>query len=181
MNSSEKNEMPKKKFNVVDAAIIVIIVLLIAGAAWKLFSASQAANEEASQAEQIEAFEELQRIRYTVECHNVPISVAEDLENTEQLQLMSGNQLLAGFITGSERQPITLMSTEADGSELIVENQNLCKMIFTIEAVYDPEVLKENKAYTVANQELRLGKSYIVKTESIEVTGYITSMEVVDE
>ena len=36
-----------------------------------------------------------------------------------------------------------------------------------------------DNAYAVGTQEIRVGKSHIVKTVNIEVTGYITRMEVV--
>lgn len=181
MNSPERNEMPKKKFNVVDAAIIVIVVLLIAGVAWKLFSASQAATEEANQNEQIEAYEELPHILYTVECLSVPTGAVENIENTDKLQLFNGEQLLAAYITDCTSEPLTDLVTNADGTSYTVENQRLSKMTFTVEAVYDQETFDKNNIYKVGTQELRLGKSYILKTETIELTGYVTSMEAVNE
>ena len=65
----------------------------------------------------------------------------------------------------------TVNSEGSTVSYQVTDRQNLR---FTVEC----QVVPSNNAYEVGSQEVRVGKSHIVKTSMIEVTGTVTAMNV---
>lgn len=175
----DKTEKTPKKFNIVDFAIIAIVILLVAAVCWNLFSASKSATEEAEVQEEVLKFESSDHMRFTVECYKVPIAAAEVMVNSEDTQLNNNYQDLAAFITDVQTRPTTYTVTNADGSESVITDPETCTVIFVVEGYYDEETAVNDMAYKLGTQELRVGKGYVVKTKSIEFTGYVTAMEVI--
>lgn len=181
MKQTERSERSPKKFNIVDFIIIVLAVALIAGACWKLSSASDSANQEASAQDAITHFDESPHMRFTVVCTGVVTEAATRIIDLEDTQLFNGDQELAAYITDCELRPTNFEITAADGTKITLDNPETRVLTFTIEGYFDRDEATENKTYQLGTQQVRIGKSYIVKTKSFEVNGYITAMEVVNE
>ena len=75
---------------------------------------------------------------------------------------MSMGKPLEGYITGCTFTPD---DTEDDAS--------LCTVMFTIECV----PVEKDDIYSIGTQEVRIGKPHIVKTYTIEYSGWVYSME----
>lgn len=180
MSATENTKKPGKRFNIVDALVLLLVVLLIAGVAWKLTGATRSANEAASVNEIVKNFDELPHVRFTVNCYSVPVETAEVLLRCEDTQLYNGDLELAGFVTDCTTKPTVHIYTDADGNACTVENPDTCIVTFTAEGYFDREAAEEDGNYMLGTQELRIGKGYIIKTRSFELSGSITGMEIVN-
>ncbi len=166
MKMIDENGKLFKKFNLVDTIVVLLVVVIIAAIGWKTVSAGIAAAEE-KEAGSIEVYETSPHLVFDVVCVNLPEAVAEGFAKQMELpeadrQIMNGGEPVDGYITDFRYE-----SNEED---------SLCTGYFTCEAV----LKEENGIYSVGTQEIRIGKGYIVKTYLIEHSGYISSMEVVE-
>lgn len=167
MKIVDENGKLFKKFNLVDAIVVLLVVVVIAAIGWKTISASFAAAEEKEAESMIEAYENSPHLVFDVVCVNLPEVVAEGFTKQMELpevdrQIMNGGELVEGYITGFRYEQN--------------EKDSLCTGYFTCEAV----LKEEEGVYSVGTQEIRMGKGYIVKTYLLEHSGYISSMEVVE-
>ena len=178
---NNKHEGAKKKFNLVDFAIIAILVILIAAFVIKLTAASDAAEEEAAIDEEIVLYEDSPHMRCTVECHNVPVAAAEVMLRNEDPQINNSYKDLAAYIVDVTSHPTVYEVTDAEGNISTVEDPETCTVTFVIEGYYNEAEATAALASTIGTQELRIGKGYTLKTKSIEVIGTVIAMEVVNE
>ena len=159
----EEKKRRNGKFNIVD---IIIVVILLAGAAFlgmKLLGGGGGDIVGSST-----------RIRYTVLVPGVNAEVCENVlsmqEAKGQAQLMANGALVDGYVTGIEVAPHLNYEPNAEGevtiSEETGENARV-DMTFTIEASVGSTV-----TYKVGTQEVRVGKTHIVKTTEYEMEGY---------
>ena len=153
-----------KKFNLVDAIVVLLAAIILIAAAWKGVSAVRAAAQERANAQSAhEAYEKSPHLIYKVVCDKVPLEVAENCKRQmelpmEERQLMSNGKSVEGYITECSYEPM--------GDEYYW-------LYFTIETL---PTVKEG-IYSVGSQEVRVGKSHIVKTYNIETTGLVYEME----
>ena len=170
----EEKKRRNGKFNIVD---IIIVVILLAGAAFlgmKLLGGGGGDIVGSST-----------RIRYTVLVPGVNAEVSENIVDMQtekgQVQLMANGALVDGYVTGVEVATHINYEPNAEGtitiSEETGENARV-DMAFTIEAAVGSTV-----TYKVGTQEVRVGKSHIVKTTEYELEGYedavVVSREVI--
>lgn len=165
MKFVDENGKIFKKFNIVDAIVVLLVVVVIVAVGWKAVSASLAAAEEKKAAEMAEAYGTSPHLVYDVVCINVPEEIAESFEAQMERpmadrQIMNAGELIEGYITDCRYE--------------VNEKTGYCTVYFTCEAV----LTEKEGIYSVGTQEIRVGKSYIVKTYDIETSGNIASMEV---
>lgn len=155
------------KVNLIDLIVVLVIVAGVAAVAWKLggSAVTEAINSNAA------------TLRYEVVCANVNPDAAEGAVADIGGQLMSNGDLLDGYVTDCIIEPHMETVVDADGNALQVEDPSARDLRFTIET----KVSQAANAYAVGSQEVRVGKSHIVKTVDIEFTGTVTSVEIVDE
>ena len=155
---SEKKPGRKLGFNIVD----VIIVLIVAAA---LFFGVRKLQSSGIMEEQT-----TYHVTYTVLCEQVPAGIYENIRQYVPSTLMASGELFDGEIVAVERQPWLVY---VDGAW--IEDPQHESLLFTIEGTFQDGGVLENK---LGKQELRVGKTYIVKSEYIEFEeGVITSME----
>ena len=165
MKIVDENGKLFKKFNLVDAIVVLLVVAVVVAIGWKAVSASFAAAEEREAAALAEAYETSPHLVFDVVSINQPEEVAEGFvaqmdRPMADRQIMNGGELVEGYITDCHYERN--------------EDNSLCTVYFTCEAL-----LKEKEGiYSVGTQEVRIGKGYIVKTYEIETSGYVYSMEV---
>lgn len=155
------------KLNLIDLVVVLVLIALVVGVAWKLvggkISNAVAANDAVT-------------VQYEVLCTNVDNTVADYCMENSNGQLMSNGDLLNGYVTGCTMEPYMESTINAEGNTVSYQVTNRQNLRFTIEC----QVVPANNAYEVGSQEVRVGKSHIVKTSMIEVTGTVTAMTVVD-
>ena len=158
------------KINIVDLVVILLVVCILAAVIWKVADAKITAAQEAEE-ESAASFENAPHMVYTVICRSVLPEVAEAITQerpAEDMQIMNGNELVEAFITDCSYE----YEVDSDGKQT-----GTCKVYFTIEAALD----ETDGIYKVGTQEVRIGKSHIVKTYDLETSGVISAMEVIDE
>ena len=155
------------KVNIIDLLVVLVLIAGVAAVAWKLggSAVTDAINSNAA------------TIRYEVVCSNVDPATCDFAVSHVGGQLMSNGDLLDGYITDCVIEPHTEMVLDADGNPKQVEDPEVHDLRFTIET----KVSQAANAYAVGSQEVRVGKSHIVKTVELEINGYITSIEMVDD
>ena len=151
------------KINLIDLIVIVVLVLVVAAVGWKL-AGSQITDAIANNNP---------TIRYEVVCPKIDPDACEFAVTQVGGQLMSNGDLLDGYITDCVIEPYLETVLDADGNVKQVEDPASHNLRFTIEA----KVSEVANAYGLGSQELRVGKSHIVKTVELEFNGYITAME----
>ena len=155
---SEKKPGRKLGFNVVDVIIVVVVIAALVFGVRKLQS-SGVIEEQTSY-----------HVTYTVLCEEVPTGIYENIQQYIPSQLMASGELFDGEIVAVERQPWLVYVDSA-----WIEDPQHESLLFTIEGTFEDSGVLENK---LGKQELRVGKTYIVKSEYIEFEeGVITSME----
>ena len=154
---SEKNSGRKFGFNVVDVIIVVVVAAALFFGVQKL-QGSGVMEDTATY-----------HVTYTVLCEEQPVGLYDGLKDFIPSQLMASGELFSGEIVSVERQPY-MMYVDGQWVEDI-QHENL---LFTIEASFADSGVLENK---LGKQELRVGKTYIVKSQYLEIAdGIITSM-----
>ena len=177
----DNRSAPKKKFNIVDFAIIAIVIILIGTVVWKITTAKEEAEATAAIQEEVLVYEDAPHMRCTIECTNVPVAAAEVMVRNEDPQLNNNYTDLAGYIVDVTTRPTSYQQIDPDGNETTVIDPNSCTVIFVVEGYFDEAAAVEKGAYALGSQELRIGKGYVIKTKSIEITGTVVGMEVVNE
>ena len=157
------------KFNIVDIIIVVIILAAVAFLGMKLLG-----NDG-------EVIGPAARIRYTVLVPEVKSEVCENIltcqEEKGQVQLMANGAMVDGYVIDISAKPHISQEICPAGEVVNVETPDF-DMYFTLEGAVDSLVTKK-----VGTQEVRVGKSHIVKTVEYELEGYkavITDLEVLE-
>lgn len=158
------------KFNLVDFIVILLVVCIVAAVIWKVADAKITASQEAAELD-ASSFENAPHLTFSVVCRDVLPEVAEACaaeRPQEEQQIMNGSDPVEAFITDCT------YTAQQDPNG---QDTGLCQVTFTMEA----SINEKDGIYKVGTQEIRIGKSYIVKTYNIELSGTIIAMEAVDE
>ena len=182
MKIIDENGKLFKKINLIDAIVALLLAIIVIAIGYKAVSASIAAKHERDAANASAAYENSPHLIYQVVCSNTPKEVAEAFEAQMDLpmadrQLMSMGNLLEGYITGCTIVPLddsgnSYEVTDGDEESEAVDADRY-KVYFTIEVV----PVEKDGIYSIGTQEVRIGKSHIVKTNIIETSGWVYAME----
>lgn len=154
------------KLNLIDLIVVLVIIAVVAAVAWKM--GGSAVTEAIAGNDNT--------IRYEVLCVKVDADASTFAESHVGGQLMSNGDMQDGYIVDCVVEPYTQVVLDNEGNAQLVEDPAYRNVRFTIEA----NVVEAANAYSIGSQELRVGKSHIVKTTELEITGNITSMEAVN-
>lgn len=150
------------KINLIDLLVVLVVIAVVAGLFWKL------AGDEVTD---VLAPSSKTTLEYEVLCTNVLKDVGEYAAAHADGQLMSNGELLDGYLTGCTIEPYITTDVDADGNSVAVTEQARCNLRFTISVALAPS----DKTNSVGSQEVRVGRSHIVKTAELEITGTVTS------
>lgn len=153
------------KINIIDLLIALVLILVVAAVGWKLFG-----NKITAAVDGITGKPQMQ---YEVLCTRVDTAAAEYALTQVGTQLMASGDMLNGYITDCKVEPYYQTMVDAEGNSVQVEDPTLRNVRFTFEA----DVVHAANAISIGSQELRVGKSHIVKTVTLEINGFITNMK----
>ena len=155
--------------NLVDLLVVLFLLAVIGGVAWKVFGnrISEAVNEAAAARTGTD-------VVYTVRVSGLRPNVAEEMLEMDYPQQLAINTGLvpSSYITDVRAEPTSILSTDRDQAWMVEYDR--VDLIFTIEAR-----VEKGDFITVGSQEVRLGKSHIVKSQFLEASGVIESLEYV--
>ena len=159
------------KLNIIDLLVILLLIVAVALIGWKVTRKDGASNASRT------------ILTYTVEVEGVDQQVHEGIkayvagESGIGDQLMANGEMVDAYVTNVTAAPHEggLTMTDVNGTTMTfpVEGDDTLDLTFTIQANVVNSVTNE-----VGTQEVRIGKSHIVKTVHFELNnGIITTCE----
>lgn len=149
--------------NLVDLMVIATIFAVIAGVAYTLFAPAVA-----------EVVSPNVNMTVTVRIRGASSFLVEELERNSQVgkQMVSGSSYIDSTITAMEIEPYVTQTTRSDGVIVDATDPTKKDIVFTFEAV-----VKEGTAVpTVGSQDVRVGRTFTVKTNDFEMNAIIESV-----
>ncbi|MGI6181229.1 MAG: DUF4330 domain-containing protein [Agathobaculum sp.] len=154
--------------NIVDLLVLLAVIAVAAGVGYKLF-APKIAEATSPQVEMTAVI----RVRGAT-----PFLVAE-VERNSQVgkKLVSGNEYVNATIESMEIEDYRQQMPTADGQIVTSVDPDKKDLVFTIKTT----VAKDTPAPKIGTQEVRAGRTFILKTNDFETTGNIDSVDFADE
>lgn len=153
--------------NVVDLLVLVAAIAVVGGVGYKLFAKQikEVASPQVS-------------LTMTVRVRGASPFLVAEAERNSQIgkSLVSGNSYMNASITDMKIEPYQQQVTTADGEIVTATDPDKKDIIFTIET----KVSKGTPAPAIGTQEVRAGRTYIVKTNDFETTGIIDTVDIAD-
>ena len=145
-------EQKKRRFNVVDIIAVVLILAVLACAGTKLMNRGGSG-----------AAVELVKIpvTYLAKAEGVDARLYENCLEHLPSKMMASGALVGGEIVSVEKEPYMVMTPAGDW----VEDPERVNLIFTATTEVKQEAVLTTK---VGDQEIRIGKGHILKSEFIE-------------
>ena len=158
------------KLNLIDLVVILLIVAVAAAVIIKRGAVTEV--DPLADAEQ-------KSLKCKVICRMVSNEMLHDFEKSAENkeQLMAGGEMVENCrIVNVEKAPYLESYVDGDGVLQHAESTQFCNVTFTIEGTAP----YQDNAFHVGSQEVRTGKSHIVKTRTIEITGNVIELEGID-
>lgn len=160
----------KRKFNIVDLAVLVILLAAVVFFAYRLLN---------SDSEDADA--RMGTARFVVEVDGIRESFYEEVTKELPCQMIASSKLVDAYVVSAESEPCQVAYTQAanpvNGTETqyVVPDASIpyVNAFFTVEAPVD----LNSPVNTSLSQELRLGRIYYIKGRTIELTGTIVELE----
>lgn len=151
--------------NIVDLLVLIAAIAVVAGVGYKLFGA-QIQQATSPQVEMTAVI----RVRGAT-----PFLVSE-LQRNDQVgkQLVSGNEFVDATIESMNIEDYIQQVTTADGRIVDALDGTKKDLVFTIKT----KVAKDTAAPKIGTQEVRAGRTFILKTNDFETTGNVDSVNI---
>lgn len=151
------------KLNIIDLIAILLILAVLALVGYKFLDGKPSGLSGSGQS-----------IVYTVEVKGVRPEVYESVKEMLPSQLMAADEMLDAYVTDVKATPVENDTYEVSrnrdtGKETISRTSGgTYHLVFTIEGTINNTMTSE-----LGTQEIRVGKSHIVKTTTFELDGGI--------
>ena len=154
--------------NIVDLIIVVMIIAMIAAVATQILG---------SQVQQVVS----PQVDCTVEVCIIgtPPRLLKEIERQDLAgeQLVSGNSYMDAYIEDVWFEDYTVQAVTDDGIIVDATDPSKKDVIFKIKC----KVSKDTASPKIGSQELRAGRTYIVKTQTFECSGTIRYVDIAEE
>lgn len=150
------------KINIVDLLVILVVVIAAVVLGMKFLRPGSSAGDAGGSAT---------AVTYTVLVENVRPEVYENVQKYIPSTLMASGEMLDGQVVGVTATPHmeqVVLNTES-GTQLVQVEQTNLDLLFTIECNVLNPIITE-----IGTQEVRVGKTHIVKTDKFELVGVVT-------
>lgn len=145
------DQKAKKRLNVIDIIAVVVILAAVAFVVYKMLGPG---GSDAAQQEMV-------KVTYKVKKEGVPAEMYENSKKHLPSKLMASGAFVGGEVVAVEEEPYYVLGP--DGEWILDEAHTT--LIFTAVT----EVAKGNVMLTkVGEQEVRVGKEHILKSEYVE-------------
>ena len=147
--------------NVVDLLVLVAAIAVVAGVGYKLFAKQikEVASPQVS-------------LTMTVRVRGATPFLVNEVQRNSQV----GNSYVNAQITDMKIDDYNQQVTTADGRIVTATDPEKKDLVFTITT----KVSKGTPAPAIGTQEVRAGRTFIVKTNDFETTGNIDSVDIAD-
>lgn len=153
--------------NIVDLLVLIAAIAVVAGVGYKLF-APQIQSATAAQVP----------MTVTVRVRGATPFLVEEVQRNSQVgkHIVSGNSYTDAVITDMQIEDYVQQVTTADGRIVDALDGTKKDLVFTIETT----VPEGTASPTIGTQEVRAGRTFIVKTNDFETTGNIDMVDIAD-
>ena len=153
----------KKKFNIIDALLILVIVAVVAFVGIKLSNGLVAQPEN------------LQKIKYTFHVEEMPDYVKDYIKESDTASVAENNDIL-GVVTGKSFGDAEIYSENAEGKivKSTKEGHSSADIIIEGEGLQTPSGIKINKGV------YGVGHSMAIKVGNAKVYGKISGIEAIE-
>ena len=154
--------------NIVDLLVLVAAIAVVAGVGYKLF-APRITEAVSPQVE----------MTAVVRVRGAMPFLVDEIERNDQTgkKMVSGNAFVDATIEKVEIEDYVQQMPTADGEINNALDPSKKDIVFTIKT----KVNKGTASPKIGTQEVRFGRTLIVKTDDMELNGTITSVEIADE
>ena len=153
--------------NIVDLLVLIAAIAVVAGVGYKLFAPqiSEITSPQVS-------------MTVTVRVRGATPFLVEEVQRNSQVgkQIVSGSSFTDAVITDMQIEDYVQQVTTADGSIVNALDPSKKDLVFTIETT----VPEGTAAPSIGTQEVRAGRTFIVKTNDFETTGNIDMVDIAD-
>ena len=151
--------------NVVDLIILVAVIAVVGAIGWQLFGSkvNDAVSPQVS-------------LKTEVVIIGTAPRILEEIERQDLVgqQIVSGNQYVNATITDVKFEDYTIQAVRDDGVIVDATDPSKKDVVVTIETT----VAKGTASPKIGSQEVRAGRTYIVKTQTFECSGTIRYVEI---
>ena len=153
--------------NIVDLLVLLAVIAVAAGVGYKLF-APQIANATAKQVP----------MTVTVRVRGATPFLVEEVQRNSHTgkKIVTASSYPDAVITDMQIEPYDQQVTTADGKIVTARDPDKRDLVFTIETT----VAEGTAAPSIGTQEVRSGRTFIVKTNDFETTGNIDMVDIAD-
>lgn len=153
--------------NIVDLLVLVAVIAVAAGVGYKLF----ASQIKEAGAEQV-------KMTVTVRVRGATPFLVNEVERNNQVgkKTVNGNSYTNATITDMKIEPYDQQVVTADGEIKTARDPDKRDIVFTIETT----VPKNTPTPSIGTQEVRAGRTLIVKTNDFETSGNIDMVDIAD-
>lgn len=164
-------EKRKRRLNIVDLVVIVILLAVIAFLGWKVVNRSKDGGSSVR----------MGKVTFVVEVDGLRADLYEGTAALVPCQMAASGAMVDGYIRESWCVPCTVerirakspVNSSLEQEILPEEGVDYVNAYYRCEAAID----LNDKLNLTGNQEIRLGRSYYLKSIDIELSGTIISME----
>ena len=151
--------------NIVDLLVLLAAIAIVVGVGYKLF-APQIADAAARQVP----------MTVTVRVRGATPFLTDEVQRNSQIgkQIVSGNSYTNAVITDMRIEDYVQQVMTADGNIVDATDPSKKDLVFTIETT----VPEGTASPTIGTQEIRAGRTMIVKTNDFETTGNIDMVDI---
>ncbi len=152
-----------RKVNIVDLLVLLIVLLAVFGIFWKLLGPSV----KTAVAPEV-------KMTAVLRLRGASPFLVKELETNDQVgkKLVAGNDYTSATITKVTFEPYVIQATTADGTVVDATDPSKKDVMITIECM----VPKNTAVPKVANQEIRAGRTFTLKTIDFESAPIIESV-----
>ncbi len=153
--------------NIVDLLVLLAAIAVVVGVGYKLF----APQLQEARAEQV-------KMTAVVRVRGATPFLVKEVERNSQIgkKIVSGNTFTNATITDMKIEPYDQQVTTADGRIVTTRDPDKRDLVFTIETT----VPAGTASPSIGTQEVRAGRTLIVKTNDFETTGNIDVVDIAD-
>ena len=153
--------------NLVDLGCILIVVLLAAGLGWKLLG-----NQVQTAVAPTTTMTTTMRVR------GVYPYAFDDFANCDFVgeKLVMGTGFVDAVITDVAVEPYHVQNVTADGDLVPCDDPERVDIVFTVES----QVPSGSAVYKIGTQEVRMGRTFILKTDIYEANAIIESVVIAE-
>jgi hypothetical protein len=164
-------EKRRRKLNIVDIVVIVLILAAAAFFGWKLLKGGDSAEEPAKPGV----------IRFVVEIDGLRADMYEEIAATLPCQMAASGQMVDGYVLESWANPshVTVVRASSPINASLQLELDAEPGVEYVNGYFvcENDVDLNDKLNLTGSQEIRLGRSYYLKSIDFELNGTIISME----